>query len=77
MSGLTFERSGFQRMLKDIEAGKINMVITKDLSRLGRDYLQTGYYTEIYFPDHKVRYVALSDGIDTINDNNERVLFKK
>ena len=77
VSGLTFERSGFQRMLKDIEAGKINMVITKDLSRLGRDYLQTGYYTEIYFPDHKVRYVALSDGIDTINDNNERVLFKK
>ena len=58
VSGLTFERSGFQRMLKDIEAGKINMVITKDLSRLGRDYLQTGYYTEQYFPLHNVRYIS-------------------
>ena len=63
-------------MLCDIESGKINMVITKDLSRFGRDYLQTGYYTEIYFPDHEVRYVALSDGIDTINQNNDIAPFK-
>ena len=50
ISGTTFERSGFQSMLDDIENGKINMVVTKDLSRLGRDYLKTGYYTEVYFP---------------------------
>lgn len=49
ISGTTFERSGFKRMLDDIEEGKINMVITKDLSRLGRDYLKTGYYTEVFF----------------------------
>ena len=76
VSGLTFNRSGFQRMLKDIEAGKINMVITKDLSRLGRDYLQTGYYTEQYFPLHNVRYIAINDGIDTLLDNNDIAPFK-
>lgn len=75
-SGLNFERPSFKKLLNDIESGKINMVITKDLSRLGRDYIQTGYYTEIYFPDHKVRYVALSDGIDTINQNNDIAPFK-
>ena len=58
-SGLNFNRPAFNEMLGDIESGKINMVITKDLSRLGRDYIQTGYYTEIYFLDHKVRYIAL------------------
>ena len=75
-SGLNFNRPAFNEMLNDIESGKINMVITKDLSRLGRDYIQTGYYTEIYFQDHKVRYVALSDGIDTINQNNDIAPFK-
>lgn len=49
-TGLNFEREGFQRLLADVESGKINMVITKDLSRLGRDYIMTGYYSEIYFP---------------------------
>ena len=76
VSGLTFERDGFKRMLKDIEAGKINMVITKDLSRLGRDYLQTGYYTEQYFPLHNVRYIAINDGVDTLIDNNDIAPFK-
>jgi hypothetical protein len=57
-------------MLGDIESGKINMVITKDLSRLGRDYIMTGYYTEIYFNEKGVRYIAVNDNIDTINDNN-------
>ena len=75
-SGLNFNRPAFNEMLSDIESGKINMVITKDLSRLGRDYIQTGYYTEIYFPDHKVRYVALSDGIYTKNQNNDIAPFK-
>ncbi len=58
-------RPSFQRMLTDIENGKINCVITKDLSRLGRNYLETGGYTEIFFPSHGVRYIALTDGVDT------------
>ena len=52
-------------MLADIEARKVNMVITKDLSRLGRDYILTGHYMERYFPEHRVRYISLLDGIDT------------
>ena len=70
-SGLNFNRPGFQRMLQDIENGKINLIITKDLSRLGRNYIETGYYTEHYFKDNGVRYIAINDGIDTINDNND------
>lgn len=64
-SGTSFERPSFQRMISDIEAKKVNMVITKDLSRLGRDYILTGHYMERYFPEHKVRYISLLDGIDT------------
>ena len=75
-SGTNFERPDFKRMIEDIESGKINTVITKDLSRLGRDYLQTGYYTEVYFPGKKVRYIAISDGIDTSTGYNEMAPFK-
>jgi len=64
-SGTNFDRPGFQRMISDIEARKVNMVITKDLSRLGRDYILTGHYMERYFPEHRVRYISLLDGIDT------------
>lgn len=64
-SGTNFDRPGFQRMIADIEAKKVNMVITKDLSRLGRDYIMTGHYMERYFPEHQVRYISLLDGIDT------------
>lgn len=64
-SGTNFDRPNFQRMITDIEARKVNMVITKDLSRLGRDYILTGHYMERYFPEHRVRYIALLDGIDT------------
>jgi len=65
-------------MLKDIENGKVDMVITKDLSRLGRDYIGTGEYMEKWFPAHKVRYVALTDNIDTALDssNNDIAPFK-
>ena len=63
--GTTFDRPGFQRMIGDIEAKKVNMVITKDLSRLGRDYILTGHYMERYFPENRVRYISLLDGIDT------------
>ena len=64
-SGTNFDRPDFQRMIGDIEARKVNMVITKDLSRLGRDYIMTGHYMERYFPEKRVRYISLLDGIDT------------
>ena len=64
-SGTSFDRPDFQRMISDIEAKKVNMVITKDLSRLGRDYIMTGHYMERYFPEKRVRYISLLDGIDT------------
>ena len=64
-SGTSFDRPAFQRMIADIERKKVNMVITKDLSRLGRDYILTGHYMERYFPEHRVRYISLLDGIDT------------
>ena len=64
-SGTSFDRPDFQRMIDDIEAKKVNMVITKDLSRLGRDYIMTGHYMERYFPEKRVRYISLLDGIDT------------
>lgn len=77
-TGTNFERPAFQRMLKDIENGKVNMVITKDLSRLSRDYIGTGEFVEKWFPAHNVRYVALTDNIDTFVDssNNDIAPFK-
>ena len=76
--GTTFDRADFTRMIEDIENKKINMVITKDLSRLGRDYIKTGYYIENYFPEKNVRYVSILDGIDTFldNTNNDVTPFK-
>lgn len=66
-SGMTAERPSFQKMLSDIEDGKINCVITKDLSRLGRNYLETGGFVELFFPEHNCRYIAVNDGVDTAN----------
>ena len=71
-SGTNFDRPDFQRMIGDIEAKKVNMVITKDLSRLGRDYIMTGHYMERYFPEHRVRYISLLDGIDTGVESSAR-----
>ncbi|MCI8637083.1 MAG: recombinase family protein [Clostridia bacterium] len=78
ISGTTFDRPGFNKMLQDIEKGTINMVITKDLSRLGRDYIKTGHYIENYFPQNNIRYVAITDAIDTYIDstNNDITPFK-
>ncbi len=70
VSGTTFDRPAFNRLINDIEDGKINMVITKDLSRLGRDYIQSGYYVEQYFPMKRVRYVSILDNIDTERTNS-------
>ena len=75
-SGLNYDRPAFQRMLSDIDEGKVNLVITKDLSRLGRDYIQTGYYTDVYFSRKHIRYVAVNDGVDTSRDDNDIAPFK-
>ena len=64
-SGTNFNRPAFQRMCKDIEQGRIDIVVTKDLSRLGRNYIKTGEYTDEYFPNYNVRYIAITDNIDT------------
>lgn len=65
-TGTNFNRPAFQRMIADIEAGKIGCVITKDLSRLGRNYIEAGSYIEIFFPKHNVRYIAITDGVDSL-----------
>lgn len=75
-SGTNFERPSFQRMIEDIENGKINCVVTKDLSRLGRNYIMTGQYTELYFPSHNVRYIAIDDGVDSEKGESEIAPFK-
>ena len=62
--------------LRAIERRQINLVITKDLSRLGRNYLQTGHLIEDFFPRNGVRYIAMNDGIDTLRDNNDIAPFK-
>jgi len=70
-SGTNFNRPGFGRMLADIKAGKISRVIVKDMSRLGRDYLQVGMYTDIVFPEYGVHFIAVNDSIDSTRGENE------
>ena len=70
VSGRTFEREAFQRMLSDVEAGKINCIVDKDLSRLGRNTIDTGYYIEKYFPLHGVRFIAVNDQFDSEDSEN-------
>lgn len=67
-TGANFNRPDFKRMINDIENKKINMVITKNLARLGRNYIETGTYIEKYFPDHRVRYIAILDKVDNFKD---------
>ena len=75
-TGLNMERPDLKRMIKAIERRQVNLVITKDLSRLGRNYLQTGYLIEDFFPRNGVRYIAMNDGIDTLRENNDIAPFK-
>ena len=77
-SGTNFNRPAFKKLLQDIEDKKINMVITKDMSRLGRDYIGTGNLIEKYFPENNIRYIAVTDNIDTYLDstNNDIAPFK-
>ena len=70
-SGANFQRPGFQAMLADIEAGKVGTVIVKDMSRLGRNYLQVGMYTEMIFPQKGVRFIAIYDGVDSAQGEND------
>ena len=76
ISGTTFNRPGFQEMIADIEAGIVKRVIIKDMSRLGRDYLQVGMYTEIMFPEHDVHFIAVNDGVDSKQGDNEFTPFR-
>lgn len=68
-SGTNFDRPSFKKLINDIEENKVNCVITKDYSRLGRDYIKTGEYLEKYFPMHNIRYIAILDDIDTYYDS--------
>lgn len=68
-SGILFDRPAFQEMMNDIMDGKINCVIVKDLSRLGREYIETGRYLRQIFPAYGVRFIAITDGIDTANEH--------
>ena len=70
-SGANFQRPGFQSMLADIEAGLVGAVIVKDMSRLGRNYLQVGMYTEMIFPQKGVRFIAINDGVDSAQGEND------
>ena len=70
-SGVSFEREGLQAMLHEVEAGNVATVITKDLSRLGRNYLKTGELIEIVFPEYEVRYIAINDGVETARQDNK------
>lgn len=75
-TGTNFERPGFQRMIGDIEEGYVSVVLTKDLSRLGRNYVMTGQYTDFFFPEHGVRYVAVNDSYDSAKEDNDIAPFK-
>ena len=75
-TGTNFNRPGFQQMLEDIDLGYISAVMVKDLSRLGRDYVSVGHYTDIYFPEHNVRFIAVNDMVDSADGENELAPFK-
>ena len=70
ISGTTFERPGVQRLLDDAKNGKINLIICKDLSRFGRNYIQVGQYTDYIFPMYNIRFIALNDNIDTAKSDS-------
>ena len=75
-SGTNFERPSFQRMMDDIEAGKINCIVTKDLSRFGREHVMMDYYLEFVFPEKQIRYIAVTDNEDTEKGLSDFVPFK-
>ena len=75
-SGTNFERPAFQRMMEDIESGKVNCVVIKDLSRFGREHVTMDYYLEFVFPEKQIRYIAVTEGEDTKKGLSDFVPFK-
>jgi len=75
-TGTNFNRPGFQQLVNDIDMGYIHTVVVKDLSRLGRDYVNVGYYTDTYFPDRNIRFIAVNDLVDSADGENEIAPFK-
>ena len=76
VSGVTFDRPGWNEMIRLAEAGKVKTVIVKDMSRMGRDYLKVGYYTESFFAERDIRYIAINDGVDSDKGDNEFTPFR-
>lgn len=76
-SGTNFNRPGFQRLLADIQQKKVDLVLVKDLSRLGRDYIEVGKYTDCIFPYYGCRFIALNDGVDTLRQNDDVAMIFK
>ena len=71
-SGANFERPAWKKMIEDVEAGKVGTVIAKDMSRIGRNYLEVGFYTEVVFPQKQVRFIAIGNGVDSdVQGSNE------
>ncbi|NCA80198.1 MAG: DUF4368 domain-containing protein [Sphingobacteriia bacterium] len=75
-TGTNFHRPGFEKMIEDVEMGYVTSIIVKDMSRLGRDYLQVGYYTDNYFPEHNIRFIAVNDCVDSNDGENELAPFR-
>ena len=75
-TGTNFNRPGFQKILEDMEMGYVSAIIVKDMSRLGRDYLQVGYYTDTFFPEHNIRFIAINDCVDSDDGENELAPFR-
>ena len=76
ISGTTFNRPGFQKMMEGVEKGVMGAIMVKDMSRFGRDYLKVGEYTEIFLPEHGVRFIALNDGVDSAEGDNDFTPFR-
>ena len=76
VSGVTFDRPGWNEMIRLAEAGKVTTVIVKDMSRMGRDYLKVGYYTESFFAERDIRYIAINDGVDSDKGDNDFTPFR-
>lgn len=76
ISGTTFNRPSFQKMIADIEMGKVERVIIKDMSRFGRNYLQVGMYTEMIFPEKNIHFIAINDGVDSLHGTDDFTPFR-
>lgn len=75
-TGTNFNRPGFTEMIEAAEEGYIGSILVKDMSRLGRDYLQVGFYTDNFFPEHNIRFIAVNDGVDSAEGENEFAPFR-